>query len=276
MGLCGGGDAARDGRRVADLAELDDEALEIVMVVVELVVVMRLAVLDVVLGADAKPEKRGGIDLAVGDGDDPDRARQRTGDCGDRLRHAGRIEQVALVEHDEIGAGDLVLEHFLDGIVMVERAVGLALASERIEIGSDLALGERSAVDHRHHAVDGDAALDRRPMEGLHQGLGQSEAGGLDDDMLDSGLAREDLIERRDELVGDGAAQAAIGELDDVLLGAGGIAAAFQDLAVDADIAELIDDDGEPPPVGVLEHMADQRRLARAEKAGDDGAGDAR
>ena len=113
-------------------------------------------------------------------------------------------------------------------------------------------------------------------MERLHQRLRQREAGGLDHDMLDRRHAREDLVERRHELVGDGAAEAAIGELDDVLLRAGGIAAALEDLAVDADIAELVDDHREPPTVGVGQHVADQRRLARAEKAGDDGAGDAR
>ena len=90
------------------------------------------------------------------------------------------------------------------------------------------------------------------------------------------GLAREDGVERRHELVRDRAAQAAIGELDDVLLRAGGVAAALEDLAVDADVAELVDDDGEPAALRIRQHMADQRRLSRAEKAGDDGAGHAR
>ena len=49
----------------------------------------------------------------------------------------------------------------------------------------------------------------------------------------------------------------------------------LQDLAVDADIAELVDDEREPLALGVLEQMADQRRLAGAEEAGDDGAGNA-
>src|SRR5262245_61894110 len=112
-------------------------------------------------------------------------------------------------------------------------------------------------------------------MERLDQRLRQSEPRSLDDDVLDLRLAREDLIERRHELVGHRAAQAAIGELDDVLLGAGGVAATLQDLAVDADIAELVDDHREPAPIGIGEHVADQRRLARTEKAGDDGARDA-
>src|SRR5262249_13093751 len=69
-----------------------------------------------------------------------------------------------------------------------------------------------------------------------------------------------------------GAAQAAIGELDDVLLRTGVVEAALQNLAVDADIAELVDDDGEPAALRIGEHVADQRRLAGAEKAGDGGA----
>ena len=42
-----------------------DKAVEIVVVVIELVVVMRLAALDVGLGADAQPEQRRRIDLAA-------------------------------------------------------------------------------------------------------------------------------------------------------------------------------------------------------------------
>jgi len=47
------------------------------------------------------------------------------------------IEQIALVEHDEIGAGDLVLEHLLDRIVMVERHVGCPLCRKCRKIGGD-------------------------------------------------------------------------------------------------------------------------------------------
>ena len=86
----------------------------------------------------------------------------------------------------------------------------------------------------------------------------------------------KDGVERRHEFVGHRAAQAAIGQFDDVLLRAGGVAAAFEDFAVDADVAELVDDDGEAAALRVAEHVADERRLAGAEKAGDDGAGNAR
>ena len=51
-------------------------------------------------------------------------------------------------------------------------------------------------------------------------------------------------------------------------------AAARQQLAVDADLAELVDDEREAAAVGVAQQMLDQGRLAGAEEAGDDGGGD--
>ena len=185
------------------------------MVVLQLVIVVGAAVVDVVFGAEAKPEQQASIHLAVDRGDDLDAARQCVGDRGARFGETGVVEQVALVEHHEIGAGDLILEHFLDRIVMIQRAVGGALPRQRVEIGCDTAVGERGAVDHHDHAVDGDAALDRRPLEGLHQRLRQRQAGRLDHDVLGA-VARQDAVERRHEFVRHGAAQAAIGEFDDV------------------------------------------------------------
>ena len=53
------------------------------------------------------------------------------------LVDAGGVEQVALVQHDQVGAGDLILEHFLDRVVVLERGVGGALAGQRLEVGGD-------------------------------------------------------------------------------------------------------------------------------------------
>jgi hypothetical protein len=193
-----------------------------------------------------RPSSSASSTLPSVDGDDLHAARQRGGNRRQRLFDAGVVEQVALVEHDEIGAGDLVLKDFLDRIVVIERRVGGALR-ERFEIVRDAAVGERRAIDHDDDAVDGDAALDRRPVERLHQRLRQREAGGFDDDVLDAAFG-ENGIERRHELVGDRAAQAAVGELDDVVFRAGFVAAAFEDFAVDADVAEFVDDDGKRRP----------------------------
>ena len=54
------------------------------------------------------------IDLAVGGGDHLHAARQHIGDRGLRFLDTGRVNQVAFVEDDKIGTGDLILENFLD------------------------------------------------------------------------------------------------------------------------------------------------------------------
>ncbi len=73
----------------------------------------------------------------------------------------------------------------------------------------------------------------------------------------------------RQEIVGDGAADAAVAELDHVLLGASFEAAAEKDLAVDAEVAELVDDEGEAAAARPADQMADQAGLAGAQEAGD-------
>jgi len=84
----------------------------------------------------------------------------------------------------------------------------------------------------------------------------------------------DEFRHRRKEVVGHGAADAAVGEFDDVVLGAALDPAALQDVAVDADVAELVDDDGEAATVRLLQQAADEGGLARAQEAGDDGGGD--
>src|SRR5579862_9707500 len=93
--------------------------------------------------------------------------------------------------------------------------------------------------------------------------------------MLDA-VFGQNGVQRRHEFVGHRAAQAAIGQFHDVVFRAGGIAAAFEDFAVNADVAEFVDDDGEAARFGIGNEVADQRGFAGAEKAGDDSAGHAR
>src|SRR5262249_12802100 len=85
--------------------------------------------------------------------------------------------------------------------------------------------------------------------------------------------AIEQAADRRHEVVGDGAAQAAIGQLDDAVLRTGFDAAALQDFAIDADVAEFVDDHREPATAGVLQDMPHQGGLTGTQEARDDGAG---
>ena len=187
----------------------------------------------------------------------------------------GGVEQIGLVQDHEIGAGELVGEHLLERVVVVDRRVGAALPRDRLGSSAKRPGRDRRRVDHRDDAVDGHAGADLGPGEGLHQRLRQRQAGGLDDDMVGRLGAVDQPGQGRQEIVGDGAAQAAIGQLDDVVVGASRVAAAEQQLAVDAELAELVDDDGQPVPGGGGQQMPHQARLAGAEKAGDDRRGDA-
>ena len=77
-----------------------------------------------------------------------------------------------------------------------------------------------------------------------------------------------------EEIIRDGTADAAIGELDDILLAAILDTAAEQNFAVDAELAEFVDQEGEPPAIIVFNHIADQTRLAGTKEAGDYSGGD--
>ena len=151
---------------------------------------------------------------------------------------------------------------------MDQRGIRRALPGDGIGVGREQPGGNRRAVDHRQHAVDGGAGADLGPGESLHQRFWQSQTRGLDQNVFGRHLAVEKARQGRHEIIGDGAAEASIGQLDNIVLVARRVAAAEQQLAVDAELAEFIDDDGEPPPLGMRQQMPHEARLAGAEKAG--------
>ena len=157
---------------------------------------------------------------------------------------------------------------------MVEVVIRRSLGVHGREVGGENPVARRRAVHHRHHTIDGDAGADVGPVEGADKRLGEGEARSFDHDVIRRLVAFDQHLHRGDEILGHRAADAAIRQLDHVLLGAGLVAAAFQDAAIDAEIAEFIDDQRDALAVRVFQQVADQGRLAGAEKAGDDGGGD--
>ena len=153
-----------------------------------------------------------------------------------------RRHQIGLVEYNEIGTQKLVFVDFLDRIVMFERRVLRALAADSIRIVREPSRGNGRAVDHGDNAVDGDARGDLRPVEGLHQWFGKGQARRLDDDVLRRSRVVEETSECRNEIIRHRAADATVGQLDDALFRTALDAAASENLAVDADVAEFVDD----------------------------------
>ena len=156
---------------------------------------------------------------------------------------------------------------------MIEPFIRLALRIELVMIMGETAGGNCGAVDHGDHAVNGHLRLDARPVEGRHQRLRQGQAGRLDDDVIGTVLARQQLLHGRNEVVGHRAADAAIVEFDDVVLAAYLVAAALEHVAIHPEIAEFVDDQRNPLALGIGQHVPDQRGLAGAKKAGDHGGG---
>ena len=87
----------------------------------------------------------------------------------------------------------------------------------------------------------------------LTSGFGKARPDVSIDDVLGRRIARQQRFQRRHEILGDGAAEAAVRQLDDVFLGAALDAARAQDRAVDADVAELVDDQRQAAALGILD-----------------------
>ena len=157
--------------------------------------------------------------------------------------------QIGLVEHDAVGEGDLLLG--LGGVVEVQ--------------------GDVLGVDEGDDAVEAEALLDLVVAEeGLRDGARIGEAGGLDQHVVELVPALHELAEDPDEVAPDGAAEAPVVHLEDLLVGLD------DEFVVDADLAEFVLDHGDALAVVGGQDAVQERRLAGAEKAGEDGHRDAR
>ena len=180
------------------------------------------------------------------------RARVHVLEAVHQLVDVGGRHEVGLADEDLVGEADLAAR-FLARVELAAGVLGVDQGQDRVE---QVALGD--LVVHE---------------EGLRHRAGVGQAGGLDDDALEVEFALAALLgqvgQRGAQVLADRAADAAVVHLDDLLAGVGD-----QDVVVDVLFAELVLDDGDLLAVGFGEHALEQRRLARAEEAGEDGGGD--
>ena len=268
---------SRNAAASATGPRVDDKAVEIVVVVLAFELVHRGAGGEVVLGGGGEAERDRRRDPAV--------ARRRRACTPGRSRAAISRRSAA----SSSGATRSVLLRITrsaqaswspntssSGLSWSIAGSAARCARDRVGIVGEAAGGERGGVDHGEDAVDRRRGADFGPGERLHQRLRQRQARGLDRRCGRAATARSiSRVKRRQEIVGDRAAEAAIRQLDDVVVAAGRVAAAEQQLAVDAELAELVDDDRQAVAGGGGDQMAHQAGLAGAEKAGDDRRGDA-
>ena len=275
VGFGDGAETLHQGFGCGGVGEGDDEAFEVVVFVLAVLgVVVGGAGGEVVLGVGGEAQEDVGVEAAVPGVEDAD----GPGEGGGDLRGGGGegfgVEEVGLVEDDEVGAVELIVENFGQGVFVVEIGVFGALAGDGFGVVGEAAGGDGGGVDDGEDAIDGDAVADAGPVEGFKEGLGEGQAGGLDDEVGGGVFAVEKGLEGGEELVGDGAAEAAVGEFHDVGLLAGGDAAAFQEGGVYALCAEFVDYKGQTAIAGVLHKVLEEGGFAGAQEAGDDGGGD--
>ena len=121
-------------------------------------------------------------------------------------------------------------------------------------------------VDQRHHSVElGLGAHVVVHEEGLRHRHRVGKACRLDDDRVEPPRPAHQPLDHPDQVAAHRAADATIVHFVDFFVG-------FDDqLVVDADLAELVDDDRVALPVILRQDAVEQRRLAGAEIAGQDG-----
>src|SRR5262249_18805340 len=130
-------------------------------------------------------------------------------------------------------------------------------------------LGQPLGVSDGHHRVELGLAADIVVHEeGLRHRRGISEPGGLDDDGVELALAAHQPVDDAHEIAAHSAADAAVVHLEHFLVGPD------HEVVVDADLAELVDDDGVFFAVRLREYAVEQGGLAGAEIAGQHGDGD--
>ena len=206
------------------------------------------------------------------------------------------VGAVGLAQDHQVGGAELILEQFAQGGVVVEIGIGLALRANGGGIGRETPRGHGGGIDHREHRIHGAGVADLRPVKRLHQGLRQGQTGGLDQNVVDLLAPFDQFAQHREKRLLHRAAQAAVGEFEEHTacrrrallrrallrqfllrraLPRAAEAAPAQDVAVDAEFAELVDDHSQAPPAAVSEQVGKQRGFTAAEKAGNDGGGNA-
>ena len=139
---------------------------------------------------------------------------------------------------------------------------------------------EVGGVDHGQHRVEpgdvGEAdAGGVAEVEGGGDGQRLGDAGRLDEQVVEAALGGE-AAHLGQEVVAQGAADAAVGHLDQASRrGAAPRVLGAHALGVDVHLGHVVDDDGDAQALAVAERMVEERRLAGAEEAGQDGDGQA-
>ena len=233
---------------------------------------------EIVLGAAAKAEQHVGLDAAFARGDHLHRPRASRPRSRRAARRAARAKQdrPCSARPCRRRAAD---PHRPPRADFRDRARGRRARWAATFSGSSAKRPSATAagVDHRDHAVDGQPRAQIRPVERLHQRLRQRQPRGLDDDVVGARLALQQG--RRWRAAKSSATVQQMQPLASSMILSSGQASTPQPFRISPSTPTSPNSlmiKREPPAPGVSQDVADQRRLAGAEKAGDDRDGNLR
>ena len=178
-----------------------------------------------------------------------------------------RAQAVGPADQHQVSGLQLIVKQILNGIEMVEAGVRQALGFQGSRVADHMPGRQSLAVDDGHNGVDAGARPNFRPVEGGHQGLGQGQAAGFNDDAIKAIRLLQQQGHGRQKLVLHGAAETAIGQLHQApfKLVLWAEATAGNQITVDANLTEFVDQHGQTL-TAVQQQMAKKRGLARAQE----------
>ena len=154
------------------------------------------------------------------------------------------------------GANEIALVEQND--VAVTKLIARSLALEAVE-------AEVGGIGNGDDRVDAHVVPQFRAQKRENHRQWIGDAACFDDQVIESAVAVEQAKDRVQEIVVYRTADAAVFQLEHVGVGGG------DQIAVDAELAQLVDDDPDAQALLVGKDMLDQRGLAAAEEAGDHG-----
>ncbi len=199
----------------------------------------------------------------------------------DQCLHPGQRllrQSIHLAEQHQVGHEELVFKQLGQGRFVVEVVVRAALRIHGLRVVGKTAIGHGGRIYHGYHGIYRKGVAQAWPLKCLHQRLGQRQAGGFDHQVVDLLAPRGQLLHNRREFFLHSAAQAAIGQFKQLAVirvtFVAAQAAAAQQLAINAQLAKFVHDNGDALALRPRQYLAQQCGFARAQKAGHDGGGD--
>ena len=252
--------------RVVERGHVHMEAFEVVVLVVVIRIVMRAAGSEIALCGRAEPEQHcAGKAAAARTSRTPGRSSGRT--RRSTAGQSGRANRSALFSTTRSAAPSCSSNSSSSGLSW--SSAGSATRCASTAAGALANSPSRTAAASTTATTPSTVTRVRISghLNAFNSGFGRASPEVSITMCSGGGTRAEQALHGRHEIVGDGAADAAVGQLDDVVLGTGAIAAAEQQLAVDADLAELVDDQRDAAAAGVAQEVLDQAGLAGAEEA---------